>query len=154
MLPLVARRLVPIRCIMIFFVISQSHHYYTSCKLSTVFGNITLFLTVGKKALLSHCKNRVKIEQIHITYRPMALTGCFGKILERMVGKPPSYTLEKHNMLSHFQSGFRPNHSPVDHLVRLETDIRQGLKKKNKQHAIVLRNHWSGPGTECWSQGI
>ena len=69
-------------------------------------------------------------------YRPIALTSCFGKILERMVGKRLSYTLEKNNMLSKFQCGFRPNHSPVDHLLRLETDIRQGFK--HKQHTIVV----------------
>ena len=56
--------------------------------------------------------------------------------MERMVGKRLSYTLEKHTILSRFQCGFRPNHSPVDHLVRLETDIRQGFK--NKQHTIAV----------------
>ena len=69
-------------------------------------------------------------------YRPIALTSCLGKLLERMVGKRLTSTLETRHLISKFQCGFRPNHSPIDHLVRLETDIRQGFK--NKQHTVVI----------------
>ena len=66
----------------------------------------------------------------------IALTSCLGKLLERMVGKRLTFTLEKRQMLSKFQCGFRPNHCPIDQLVRLETDIRQGFK--NKEHTVVI----------------
>ena len=69
-------------------------------------------------------------------YRPIALTSCLGKLLERMVAKRLSYTFEKYNMLSKYQCGFRPNHSPLDQLIRLETDIRKGFK--NKQHTVAV----------------
>ena len=61
-------------------------------------------------------------------YRPIALTSCFGKLMERMVAKRLSFVFERHCMLSKYQCGFRKNHSPIDHLVRLETDIRKGFK--------------------------
>ena len=71
-------------------------------------------------------------------YRPISLTSCFGKLLERMVAKRISYIFEKHNMLSKYQCGFRKNHSPIDQLIRLETDIRKGFKNKTHTTAIFL----------------
>ena len=71
-------------------------------------------------------------------YRPIALTSCFGKIFERMVSKRLSYVFEKHSMLSKYQCGFRKNHSPVDQLVRLETDIRKGFKHRQHTAAVFL----------------
>ena len=73
-------------------------------------------------------------------YRPIALTSCFGKIFERMVSKRLSYVFEKHSMLSKYQCGFRKNHSPVDQLVRLETDIRKGFKHRQHTAAVFFRH--------------
>ena len=72
------------------------------------------------------------------SYRPIALTSCFGKIFERMVAKRLSFILEKEDILSKYQCGFRKNHSPIDHLVRLETDIRKGFKYKKHTTAVFL----------------
>ena len=71
-------------------------------------------------------------------YRPIALTSCFGKLFERMVAKRLSFILEKHSMLSKYQCGFRKNHSSIDHLVRLETDIRKGFKHRKHLAAVFL----------------
>ena len=71
-------------------------------------------------------------------YRPIALTSCFGKIFERMISKRLSYVFEQHSMLSKYQCGFRKNHSPVDQLVRLETDIRKGFKHRQHTAAVFL----------------
>ena len=69
-------------------------------------------------------------------YRPIALTSCLGKLLERMIAKRLSHTFEKHSMISKYQCGFRKNHSPLDHLIRIETDIRKGFK--SKQHTVAV----------------
>ena len=71
-------------------------------------------------------------------YRPIALTSCFGKILERMVAKRLSFIFERHSLLSKYQCGFRKNHSPIDHIVRLETDIRKGFKHHKHTAAVFL----------------
>ena len=71
------------------------------------------------------------------SYRPIALTSCLGKLLERMVAKRLSFILDEHNKLSKYQCGFRKNHSTMDHLIRLETDIRKGFKNK-KTHCRGL----------------
>ena len=69
-------------------------------------------------------------------YRPIALTSCLAKLLERMVAKRLAYTLETNHLLSKQQNGFRKHHSPMDHLIRLETDIRKGFK--HKKHTTVV----------------
>ena len=69
-------------------------------------------------------------------YRPIALTSCLGKLLERMIAKRLSHTFEKYSMISKYQCGFRKNRSPIDHLIRIETDIRKGFK--NKQHTVAV----------------
>ena len=71
-------------------------------------------------------------------YRPIALTSCFGKLMERMVAKRLTYTLEKRQILSKYQCGFRSHHSTIDHLIRLETDIRKGFKGKKHTTAVFL----------------
>ena len=71
-------------------------------------------------------------------YRPISLTSCFGKIFERMVSKRLSWYLEHNNLLSKYQSGFRKNHHTMDHIVRLETEVRKGFKFKKHTTAVFL----------------
>jgi ribonuclease HI len=60
-------------------------------------------------------------------YRPIALTSCLCKTMERMVNGRLVYFLEYNNFLSPSQSGFRSQRSTADHLVSLETYIRDGF---------------------------
>ena len=62
-------------------------------------------------------------------YRPIALTSCLCKVMEKLVNKRLMWVLEHNNVLSDFQCGFRKNRSTVDHLVRLETFIREAFSK-------------------------
>ena len=66
------------------------------------------------------------------------MTRCLGKLLERMISKRLSFVLEQQHALSKQQCGFRKYHNPIDHLIRLESDIRKGFKQKQRTTAIFL----------------
>ena len=69
-------------------------------------------------------------------YRPIALTSCVCKTMERMINDRLTRFLESNNIITNFQSGFRHQRSTNDHLVRLETFIREAFIKK--EHLVSV----------------
>ena len=57
-------------------------------------------------------------------YRPIALTSCICKTMERMINRRLVWYLESHKLLTNVQCGFRSKRSTVDHLVRFERFCR------------------------------
>ena len=69
-------------------------------------------------------------------YRPIALTSCICKTMERMINDRLTWLLEANNIITDYQSGFRRHRSTNDHLVRLETFIREAFIKK--EHLVTI----------------
>ena len=59
------------------------------------------------------------------SYRPISLTSQLGKAMEAMVNKRLRHHLETNHLLSEDQSGYRQGLSCLDHIFRLENDIRE-----------------------------
>ncbi|GFX80419.1 RNA-directed DNA polymerase from mobile element jockey [Trichonephila clavipes] len=62
-----------------------------------------------------------------LSYRPIALTSCLCKTLERMVNARLVYQLEKNKCIPLFQSGFRKGRSTLDNIIQLESKIRNAF---------------------------
>ena len=61
------------------------------------------------------------------SYRPIALTSCVCKLMEKMINSRLVWHLETNNLLSPHQFGFRKNRCTLDPLLRLSNQIQQGF---------------------------
>ena len=85
-------------------------------------------------------------------FRPVALTSCLCKTVERMISARLMWSLESQGLLSEKQSSFRKNHNTFDHLVHFETFIRYSFVKK--EHVLTIFFDLEKVYDTTWTHGI
>ena len=87
-----------------------------------------------------------------INYRPIALTCCICKVVERMVNERLMWYLESEGKISKYQCGYRAKRGTIDHLVRLETFIRDAFRRK--EHTVAVFFDLQKAYDTTWKRGI
>ena len=70
------------------------------------------------------------------SYRPISLTCCLCKLLEKILNYRLMWHLESQSAINPCQSGFRHFRSSTDHLVALDTLIRNSIARK--EHVLAV----------------
>ena len=85
-------------------------------------------------------------------YRPIALTSCLCKTMERMINDSLVWFLESNELITKFQADLRKNNCTDDHLFRLESFIREAFLKKATCRSCIfyLENAYD----TTWKYGI
>ena len=87
-----------------------------------------------------------------LNYRPISLTSCLCKILEKMVNGRLAWYLEKGNHLNKIQSGFRQNRSTTDSIVQFTCDVEGAIAAKD--HTIAVFFDLRKAYDTAWRYGI
>ena len=85
-------------------------------------------------------------------YRPISLLSCVGKLMERMVNRRLISHLEKNNILSSTQTGYRKFRSTEDQLAYLAQDIENAFQEKKKLLAVFF--DLSRAFDKVWKEGL
>lgn len=91
-----------------------------------------------KKAIIIPIAKPGKSPHLAESYRPISLTSCLGKVMEKMVSNRLTWHLDANNLLPKDQAGFRRGFSTLDHIARLETTITTGFSMKQMTGAVFL----------------
>ena len=99
-------------------------------------------------AFLKPGKNSLEVTN----YRPIALTSCICKLMEKMVNVRLMWYLEREKLITPSQCGFRRMYSCSDILVRLESSICEAFAMK--QHHITIFFDLEKAYDTAWRYGI
>lgn len=85
-------------------------------------------------------------------YRPISLTSCIGKVMERVVFKHLYNYILDNSLLSSFQSGFKPGDSTVYQLLDFYHIISEALDNKKDVRAVFF--DISKAFDKVWHEGL
>ena len=93
---------------------------------------------VWKNAVISPILKKGKSPDDLGSYRPISITSCLGKLMERMINFRLYWWLETSKSLSDNQAGFRSGFRTEDQLFRLSQRILDGFQQKHHTTAVFV----------------
>ena len=116
------------------------------------FFNDSYFPEKWKRAVIIPIPKPGKNPNSPNSYRPIALTSCLCKILERLINERLLEYFIMNRTLTTSQCGCQKGRSTIDHLIRLETAIRTAFA--HKEHFVSIFFDLERAYDMTWRQGI
>uniref|UniRef100_A0A1Y1K316 Reverse transcriptase domain-containing protein n=1 Tax=Photinus pyralis TaxID=7054 RepID=A0A1Y1K316_PHOPY len=113
---------------------------------------VTVVPSEWKQAVVVPIPKRGKDPLLAQHYRPISLTSCLGKLLEKMVNGRLQTFLERNNIYVPYQTGFRKGRSTIDHLVKLSDRILNTFD--SGEHLVGVFFDIKGAYDMTWRYGI
>ena len=88
------------------------------------------FPNVWKTAIVRPLLKKVGLETINSNYRPVSNLSCLSKLLEKAVLSQFNDHCLTSDLMPHFQSAYRPNHSCETALIKLMNDILWNMEEQ------------------------
>jgi len=107
---------------------------------------------VWRQAIVIPLLKQNKDPLLSSSYRPISLTCCLSKVLEKMINRRLVWYLETNSLLRSYQSGFRKYHSTLDQLVKLENDVQNAFL--NNSHLTAIFFDLEKAYDMTWHHGI
>ena len=92
------------------------------------------WLTAIIKTLLKDGKDPKEIS----SYRPISLTSCLGKLLEKIVADRLTFVLESKGLLADLQAGFRQNRCTTDQILKMTQLATNQIQTRRAESATTI----------------
>ena len=84
------------------------------------------------------------------SYRPVSLTSCIAKVIERTIAERLYHLAEQNNWFTSLQAGFRKGYSCEDQIIRLSQAIEDGFQRKPMNRAVMVLLDYSKAFDTVW----
>ena len=88
------------------------------------------------------------------SYRPISLTSCIAKLMERTIADKIYYLAEEGNWLSPLQAGFRKGRSTEDQIARVVQAISDGLHSPKMERSVLVLLDYSKAYDTVWRERL
>ena len=88
------------------------------------------------------------------SYRPVSLTSCVVKLLERILADRIFHMAETKGWFSKFQAGFRKGRSCEDQILRVLQKIEDGFQRKLMQRSVMVLLDFSKAYDTVWKEKL
>ena len=88
------------------------------------------------------------------SYRPISLTSCLGKVMERMVAGRLSFLAESRGWWSEDQAGFRQLRSAEEQVLRITQSVHDGFQCRPSNRAVLALLDFSKAYDTVWREKL
>jgi hypothetical protein len=88
------------------------------------------------------------------SYRPVSLTSCVVKLLERLIAERLYYIVESRGLISKFQASFRKGRGCEDQILKITQAIENGFQKKKMERSLLVLLDYSSAYDTVWRERL